>query len=140
MGRYGLTCIELIEIVKANAPEPHFEVYDIAAEFGHEVIFTPAYIPLSNPIEKVWACVKNRIARVGGVKNVEELKKALVASVSLVTEQTWLGCYAKTFEWENLHLDADESIVVDTGGDDTIDGIEPSTGTVAAVSDDEEDE
>ena len=40
----------------------------------------------------------------------------------------------------NLHLDANESIVVDTGGDDTIDGIEPSTGTVAAVSDDEEDE
>ena len=70
----------------------------------------------------------------GGVKNVEELKKALVASVSLVTEQTWLGCYAKTFEWENLHLDAYEAIVVDTGGYDTIDGIEPSTGTVVAVS------
>ena len=57
-----------------------------------------------------------------------------------MTERTWLGCYAKTFAWENHHLDADESIVVDTGGDDTIDGIEPSTGTVAAVSDDEEDE
>jgi hypothetical protein len=33
--------------------EPHFEVYDIANEHGHLVYFTPAYCPLSNPIEKV---------------------------------------------------------------------------------------
>jgi hypothetical protein len=49
----GLNLIQLFDLVHANTPEPHFEVYDIANEHGHLVYFTPAYCPLSNPIEKV---------------------------------------------------------------------------------------
>ena len=52
----------MFEIVKANMPMPHYEVYDIANKYGHKVFFTPPYSPLSNPIEKIWAVIKNRIA------------------------------------------------------------------------------
>ena len=45
----GLTLAEMFDIVKANKPDPHFKVYDIASEYGHTVVFTPSYSPLANP-------------------------------------------------------------------------------------------
>jgi hypothetical protein len=61
-GKTGLTMVQLFPIVKANLPTPHYEVYDIAAKYGHRILFTPPYSPLSNPIEKIWAVIKNKVA------------------------------------------------------------------------------
>ena len=43
--------------------EKYYQVYDIAADNGgHEVRWTPAYHPELQPIERLWAVVKNDIA------------------------------------------------------------------------------
>jgi len=36
-------------------------IYDIAYEYGFQVIFLPPYSPDLNPIEKYWANVKRRL-------------------------------------------------------------------------------
>lgn len=55
--------VELIEILKKIAPEPIYEVDEIARKHGHEVIRTPPYHPELQPIEICWGLVKNEVAR-----------------------------------------------------------------------------
>lgn len=40
------------------------EIYDIAEEFGINIIYLPPYSPDLNPIEKVWAHFKNILRRI----------------------------------------------------------------------------
>ncbi len=54
---------ELIEIIKKIAPEPLYEIDEMAKSFGHEVLRTPPYHPELQPIEICWGVVKNHIAR-----------------------------------------------------------------------------
>jgi transposase len=42
--------------------QPNFRIYEIAKKYGHKVSFTPPYHSEVQPIEKVWAMVKNPIA------------------------------------------------------------------------------
>lgn len=40
------------------------EIYDIAEEFGINIVYLPPYSPDLNPIEKVWANFKNILRRI----------------------------------------------------------------------------
>ena len=111
-GKPGLTIVQLFEIVKANMPKPHYEVYDIANKYGHKIFFTPPYSPLSNPIEKIWAVIKNRIASSEDrASNLSELAALLEGAVEKITRKTWLGCYKKTREWEDKMAARDDNFV-----------------------------
>eukprot|EP01047_Picozoa_sp_COSAG01_P062170 COSAG01_NODE_7867_length_3016_cov_19.757971_1_plen_216_part_00 len=114
-GKPGLTLIKLFDIVKANMPKPNYEVYDIAEKYGHIIIFTPPYSPLSNPIEKIWAVIKNRIATSEErASNLSELAALLEGAVESITRKTWLGCYKKTREWEDKMSSRDDNFVAGT--------------------------
>ena len=97
----------------------------------------------SGRIEKIWAVVKNKIGRKGGVKNIRELSTKLLESVKQVEKKTWLGSYAKTREWEDMMVERDDEFV-DAGDENPLEQDElPSTGTVEDVqesSDEEGDE
>lgn len=54
---------ELVEALKKLAPEPLYEIDEIAREQGHEVVRTPPYHPELQPIEICWGVVKNEVAR-----------------------------------------------------------------------------
>jgi len=54
---------ELIEIINKIAPEPTYEIDEIARRLGHEVVRTPPYHPELQPIEICWGVLKNEIAR-----------------------------------------------------------------------------
>ena len=54
---------ELVEILKKIAPEPIYEIDEIARSSGHRVLRTPPYHPELQPIETCWAVVKNHVAR-----------------------------------------------------------------------------
>ena len=41
-----------------------YEIYEIAKEFGINIIYLPPYSPDLNPIEKVWANFKNILRRI----------------------------------------------------------------------------
>ena len=54
---------ELIDILNKQAPQPIFEIDEIAKEHGHSILRTPPYHPELQPIEICWGVVKNHIAR-----------------------------------------------------------------------------
>ena len=41
-----------------------YEVFDIANDFGINILYLPPYSPDLNPIEKVWANFKNKLRRI----------------------------------------------------------------------------
>lgn len=56
----------LMKAMKANAYIKEYEQWEcvrLAEEYGHEVLFTPAYHSDLQPIELVWARVKGNIGR-----------------------------------------------------------------------------
>ena len=55
--------VEMIEFLRKIAPYPTYDLDEIAAEHGHEILRTPPYHPELQPIEICWAVVKNQIAR-----------------------------------------------------------------------------
>ena len=55
--------IEMVEILNKISPSPKYDIDEIAAENGHEILRTPPYHPELQPIETCWAVVKNQISR-----------------------------------------------------------------------------
>ena len=97
-------------------------------------------IPSNGRIETIWAVVKNRIGRKGGVKNIGQMSELLLASVKQVERKTWLGAYAKTREWEDKMVDREDTFA-DVDGPDALEEPEmPSTGTVDDVEEGPGDE
>jgi hypothetical protein len=129
---------------KANMPKPHYEVYDIAGKYGHIIIFTPPYSPLSNPIEKIWAVIKNRIATSEErASNLSELAALLEGAVEKITRKTWLGCYKKTREWEDKMSSRDHDFVAGGSTEDLVEAgadeeLEEEGGEVSDGGEDED--
>jgi hypothetical protein len=100
-GGTGLNLNDLYTIAKANFPEPQYEVYTIAREFGHTVRFTPPYCHRSAPIEIIWANIKNPIGDEQGVKTIPDLMKKLQEKKDPLKDPTMLGAYADARQWED---------------------------------------
>jgi len=93
----------LHELVKANKHlhKQHFAVFDIAGR--HHVEFTPQYLSRLQPIERVWAAIKNAIAREPPSANMTELKKKVMLYKDImVTQRVCLSALqqAWSYEWE----------------------------------------
>ena len=94
---------ELVELLNKFAPEPTYEIDEIARKQGHQVIRTPPYHPELQPIEICWGVAKNHIARNCDftMKNlVEQLDKGfekvtsttcskIIAKVRKIEDQFW---------------------------------------------------
>jgi hypothetical protein len=103
-----MTKAQLFLIVKANKPEPHYEVFDLAKgidskgnPWQHHICFTPPYCHRANPIEIVWAQVKNPITRGKGAKNIADLISKAYANRLEVAESALLGAYTDARQWED---------------------------------------
>ena len=64
----------------------------IAEKYGHCVLFIPAYHPELQPIERVWAMVKNPIAQQPAL-NMRELGSRLGQNLTAVDQKAWLAAY-----------------------------------------------
>lgn len=94
---------ELVEMIRKLAPEPTYEIDEIARKEGHEVLRTPPYHPELQPIETCWGVVKNYIARHCDftMKNlIEQLEKGfekitaetcskIIAKVAKIEDEFW---------------------------------------------------
>src|SRR5690348_6696729 len=54
---------ELLNLIRMNKGKVAFACVEIAKKYGHEVLYTPPYHCELQPIEGVWAVVKNEVAR-----------------------------------------------------------------------------
>lgn len=79
----------LYDVIKKNKGEPIFAIDNLLAEKGHEVVKLPPYHCDLNPIEKIWALMKRRVAE----KNVSQDAKQIVAlteaAFATITPDEW---------------------------------------------------
>ena len=86
---------ELYELVKRNKPrQKKYEIDRIAREHGHTVVRLPPYHCDLNPIELIWANIKNHVARHNTTWKMAEVEKLCKEAVSLVTMQNWKDAVA----------------------------------------------
>lgn len=96
-----MTKVDLYSIIKSNKPRcKTYEIDSIMAQYGHSVLRLPPYHPDLNPIELVWASLKQYVAQRNvqfNFKTVERLCDEFFASFS--TEEWKKRCeHAKGFE------------------------------------------
>lgn len=97
---------ELVEILRKLAPEPIYEIDEIAQSHGHKVIRTPPYHPELQPIEICWGVVKNHIARNCNF-TMDKLIKQLNSGFERVTRKTCVKIINKIRAVENKFWEED---------------------------------
>ncbi|KAJ0393496.1 hypothetical protein ATCC90586_008745 [Pythium insidiosum] len=82
---------ELLGLAKAQKAPKNYACVHIAANYGHRVLITPPYRPELQPIEIIWAVIKNAVA----ASPPRSMKEIIVQLNSLfeekVTSKTWVG-------------------------------------------------
>ena len=91
-------------------------------DIQHQLLFTPPYHPELQPIERVWCCVKNEIAR-NPVFSVTEMNDRWTNFVTLVTEKVLLSTYRKSMEWEQTYRNGEEEDEFDDAAGSDIDEV-----------------
>lgn len=83
----AITKPELYEIIKAHkTANPKYKLDTLLWEKGHNVLRLPPYHPELNPIEKIWATVKNWVAARNvtfKLADVENLARQKFATISI---------------------------------------------------------
>ena len=92
--------VELVEILNKISTTPTYDIDEIAAEYGHEILRTPPYHPELQPIETCWGVVKNQIARNCDFTMVNLLNQ-LDNAFDTVTGKTCAGLMMKVREVED---------------------------------------
>ena len=80
-----------------------YDCVEIAKEYGQTVSYTPPYHPELQPIELVWAWVKNPVAA-SPVDKMTELKARITANLVGITEHKFLQARAKALKAEEYYL------------------------------------
>ncbi|KAI8887163.1 hypothetical protein K501DRAFT_330756 [Backusella circina FSU 941] len=86
---------ELVEAVEKVEVDTQFNTVKITNKYGHKVMFTPPYHPEFQPIEKVWAIVKQPVAYDPDPnESVVTLRRKIGNSLS-VTKSQLVSVYTK---------------------------------------------
>ncbi|KAJ0390407.1 hypothetical protein P43SY_011604 [Pythium insidiosum] len=94
---------ELLGLAKAQKAPRNYACVQIAANYGHQVLITPPYHPELQPIEIIWAVVKNAVAA-SPPRSMKELIAQLNSLFKKkVTSKTWVGAYRKAQGFENTY-------------------------------------
>lgn len=92
--------VEMVEILNKISPSPTYDLDEIAAEDGHEILRTPPYHPELQPIETCWAVVKNKVSRTCDF-TMANLLNQLDDAFAGVTAKTCAGLTKKVREVED---------------------------------------
>lgn len=85
------TKAQLYELIKRNKGDPQYEIEQMLNEHGHEVLRLPPYHCDLNPIEKIWAIVKRRVAEKNVDQAPSEIASITEAAFRTVTIEEWLN-------------------------------------------------
>lgn len=123
-----LTKPELYKIIKENKTRNHQYHLDTELEkHGHRVLRLPPYHPELNPIEKIWALVKNWVASRNVTFKLNDVIQLACEKFGMVTSDEWASVcahvdkvVAKYMEVEHLLDEADDTLefMVNTGDSD----------------------
>jgi hypothetical protein len=96
--------IDCVDAVMDTTPV----VQKIAEQQGHKVLFLPVHHPELNPIETIWAIVKNACGKLlrQGIK-FQEVRQHLDTAFTAITLQTCQGLYEKIQAQEDTYWQTD---------------------------------
>ncbi|XP_047000502.1 uncharacterized protein LOC124616242 [Schistocerca americana] len=85
----GSIKIELLALIESNKPTKIYTVDKLLAHYGHSVLCLPPYHPEINPIEMVWATVKNWVATKNVPFKLEDVWKLAEEKFFYITVHKW---------------------------------------------------
>jgi len=100
---------ELVKILQKLAPEPTYELDELARKLGHEVIRTPPYHPELQPIEICWGITKNEVSRNCDF-TMKGLERQLELAFQKVTAETCQKIIKKIQEVQDIFWREDEEL------------------------------
>lgn len=98
---------ELLRIVTLNKPSKKFEVDEIIHAHGHTCIRLPPYHSTLNPIELVWASIKNHVADCNSTFKLPDVKRLTNEAIHNTTQQFWQRCVRHVLRLEQDYWDRD---------------------------------
>ena len=99
---------ELYELIKRYKPrEKKYVIDEIAREHGHEIVRLPPYHCDLNPIELIWANIKNYVARRNTTWKLKDVQSLCLEAVEQVTPANWRDAVESTIKVENKYWETD---------------------------------
>lgn len=75
-----------------NSNRKKYELDELALKMGHEVIRLPPYHCQYNPIELIWAQVKNQVATKNTTFKMVDIEQLTHQALDSVTQRNWEKC------------------------------------------------
>ncbi|POM64199.1 Hypothetical protein PHPALM_20300 [Phytophthora palmivora] len=92
-----------LKLVRANKPTPKYQATHITTSHGHLVYFTPPYHPELQPIELIWAHVKNQVAN-DPASSMQELRLKIDAAFDTIKSDTWINAFRRTQKVQDKYI------------------------------------
>lgn len=100
--------VQLLNIARKHIPQlKKYVVDEMAREKNIIVHRLPPYHCELNPIELIWAQIKNQVARENLTFKMDEVKGLLAAAIENVTPESWKKCISHTIKEEDKMWDVD---------------------------------
>ena len=120
---------QLYEIAKLNKRPVEYEADTLIRAAGHDVLRLPAYHCSLNPIELIWANLKNRIALDNKTFKLKDVEQMVHDGFKRIDQPTWSKCVDHVAEviektyWRKDGLIEVEPVIIefDSSDDDTDD-------------------
>lgn len=99
---------ELYNLINLNKPLYEEYYFDsILQEYGHSVVRLPPYHPELNPMELIWARVKNDVAAHNIDNRIDFVQQMVQEKFSQLTTEDWRKCCEHVIKCEKDYLEAD---------------------------------
>jgi hypothetical protein len=93
--------------VSVDKNKPTFQLFSndsLLERYGHVALRLPPYYPEINPIEKMWAMVKNWVAMKNVTFQLQDVRKLAEEKFSSVTKEEWLPVCKHVQEVEEKYI------------------------------------
>ena len=113
----GLLKPEIYTIIKQHKPKKEYVVDRMLQAHGHMVLRLPAYYCDLNPIELIWAFIKNQVARENTTFKLNDVKQLTDKAFNDVTASTIKNSVEHVKKVEKKYWDNDGLSISPTVGD-----------------------
>ena len=114
-----VTIKQLLTIVKDSKPEKSFICDELAKDAGHTVLRLPPYHCELNPIELIWANMKNYVSANNAVYTLKNLKRLLEAATAQITVDNWRDAVRHVVCTVEPHMIQVDNMHVDDEGEES---------------------
>lgn len=118
---------QLYDIIKRHKKQfIQYKFDKIFNENGHSVVRLPPYHPDLNPIELIWATVKNRVAKLNTTFKLNDVWKLAESEFSSITPEDWIKRCEHVIQVEDNYLENEiiidcrtEELIINLNDDDS---------------------